>query len=225
MASFSVNKTTSTLLKNFSGISDSILLSPGTTQKTVAAGKSLLAIAEFPEAWPRETGIYSLSTFLSMLSLFQSPTVDFRDDLMVLQEGRERVKYRYSDPSTILSIAPSKSLSKDNPGVQFTLPAEALQRLKKAAALAKVEDITIEASGGGVIVRATDVKNGASHAYEYSAEDVKQHDDKFAQSQNFNVNHIGMLLDGKYEVSLGPWKWAHFKHTTEPISYFVVAGA
>ena len=47
MADYEVSESTLKILKNFSGISDSVRLRSGTTQRTVSAAKSMMAIAEF----------------------------------------------------------------------------------------------------------------------------------------------------------------------------------
>lgn len=220
---FEVSKTTLGLLKNFARISNSVLLTEGRIQKTMASGKSVLAIAEFPEAWPKETGIYDLSSYLGTLSLFDKPGIEFADEAFIISEGKSRIKYRYSDPSTI-QTPPNKELATANPSVTFTLPSDLLARIKKTAAmLFKDGVVSISVEAGDVVIRVSDIKNPTSHAFEHTldAKEVTLHDNADIV-RNFREEHFGMLLDGSYTVSLGAWKWAFLKHTSEPISYFIV---
>lgn len=226
VAQFNVSKTTGKILKNFAGISNSILLKEGAKQRTIASTKSILADAVLPEAWPRETGIYDLNTFLSTLSLFDKPAIEFADDAFIISQGKSRVKYRYSDPSTILT-PPKKVLPTENPAVTFKLTDAALSQLNKTCAVLQLPAITIVVRDGEVGVRASDVKNPTSHAFEYivPVEDISLDDKSFSANVEFPNEYLGKLLDGSYQVSLSSWPYGYFKHETEPIAYYIVANA
>ena len=96
---FQVNETTRRILENFSSISNEVLLLKGKRQKTVQLpSRAILVLAEFPEPWPRETGISDLKQFLSILSLFERPALDFKADAMVVTDADRRglsIRYRY----------------------------------------------------------------------------------------------------------------------------------
>lgn len=226
MASFEISKTTHKILKNFAGISNSLLLVEGKRQSTVASGRTVLAIAELPEAWPKQTGIYDLSTFLSTLSLFDGPKIEFGDEQFIISKDKSRIKYRYSDPSTI-QAQPSKTLKTENADVTFELPESALQQLMKTIRVLQLTAVKISVESGDVVLRAYDPKNSTSHAFEYTvpSENVQLHNKKSKVSLPFDQQHIGYLLDGSYQVSLGDWNYAYFKHTVEPVSYYVVSKA
>ena len=48
---------TLTILKNFAGINNSILVKEGTNLRTISVAKNILAEAEIKEEFPREFGI------------------------------------------------------------------------------------------------------------------------------------------------------------------------
>jgi hypothetical protein len=219
-----IGDTTVKILQNFAGIGGSILLVPGEKQRTMASGKSVLAVAEFPEPWPQETGIYDLNAFLGALSLYTKPEITFEADAMVIKSGNARLRYRYSDPSTILT-PPNKVLPTANPKVEFTLFDGALHQLNKTCRMLSLPIVTVGVKNGVVTVTAADAKNSASHAYEYTvpAADVKAHDDTFSNKLDFKQEHVAMLLDGSYSVSISTWPYAHFSHQSVPVQYFVVA--
>ncbi len=222
---FAVSDVTTKILKNFSSISNSVLLGEGKKQKTVLQSRAVFAIAEFPEAWPRETGIYDLNTFLGDLSAYDKPTLDFKDEGMVIAaSGSSRYKtlYRYSDPSTIMAIG-DKTFPKDNPSVEFSLSNFDLSQLKKHTSLLKLEAFTITVKDGAVLIAAKDAKNSSSHGFrmEIPKAEVTMHDKSFSRTIPFKVEHLGMLLDGNYIVALSDWRYAYLTNQDVPVSYYV----
>lgn len=226
MASLSVSSATHKLLKNFAGVSSSVILKSGTTQKIVAEGKTLLAVAEFPEPWPQETAIYNMATFMQTLSLFGKPEIIFEDEAMVIFQGNSRVRYRYSDPSVIMP-PPSKNLNVANPSVEFKLSADMLARINKTTNVLDLEMVTFKVEGGKVVVKASNPDNPASNAFEYEvpAEDVTFHDPSFEKEHKYHKAHLAMLMDGDYTVAFSNWNFGYFKHAAEPICYFIVSQA
>lgn len=219
-----ISETTTKILQNFAGIASSLLLAPGTKQRTMASGKSVLAVADFPEPWPQETGIYDLNAFLGALSLYTKPEVTFEETAMLIKSGNSRLRYKYSDPSTILT-PPNKVLPTANPKVEFTLFDGALNQLNKSMRMLSLPIVTVSADKGVVTVTAADVKNPASHAFEYTvpASDVKVHDENYVSKLDFKQEHIAMLLAGSYNVAMSTWPYAHLTHSAEPVQYFIVA--
>lgn len=226
MTTFQVSDKTHKILKNFAGISNSIILAEGKAQRTVAKGRSVLALAELPEAWPVETAIYDLNRFLGTLSLFKAPVITFDDDRMSIRAGQSKIGYRYSDPTTI-AAAPAKTLPYDDPSAKFTLTEAALEQLGKAASTLELDTITVIVDGGVVRIGAGDAKNPASHDYEHTVEpsDVVQVQENFQRTLSFSAEHVAMLLTGAYEISISAWSYGYFAHKTEPVAYFIVAQA
>ena len=74
---------TLTILKNFAGINNSILVKQGTNLRTISVAKNILAEAEIKEEFPREFGIYDLNQFLNGLGLHQDPDLNFGEEILV----------------------------------------------------------------------------------------------------------------------------------------------
>ena len=224
MVNFQMDETTVRLLKNFAGISKSVLLTKDTRQKAVAATNSVMAIATLPKEWPKETAIFDLTMFLGALSLFdKTPTVSFGETSMEISDGRSRLFYRYSDPTTVRT-PPNKELTSADPAVTLALPSDVLTRIVKTCLQMELDTVTIDVSPETVVVRTQDIKNPNSHAFEYEfpAADVTRHDTTFMKTLYLKREHVQMLMDGAYTVSLSSWVYAHFAHKSEPIEYFVV---
>lgn len=219
---FAVTDTAHKILKNFASISNSLLLKPGAVQKTIMS-TSVLAAADLE--WPEETAIYDLNAFLGALSLFGKPEIAFEQDHMVLMgAGGSKIKFRYSDPTTIPAL-PKRDLSFADPDVQFKLSQEVLTQMKKSVALLKLSHVTMIVKNGTIVVKAADPGNVLSHQWELDipAADIVTMTDDFTKQLSFKVDHIGLLLEGSYMVSLAHgWKWGYFANNSLPITYFIV---
>jgi len=80
---------TLTILKNFAGINNSILVKEGNRLRTISVAKNILAEADITEEFPRDFAIYDLNQFLNGLSLHQDPDLDFKEDsYLSIKESR-----------------------------------------------------------------------------------------------------------------------------------------
>ena len=110
-----LSEKTLTVLKNFAGINNSILVKEGNQLRTISVAKNILAEANIDEEFPRQFGIYDLNQFLNGLSLHQDPDMDFTEEsYLTIREGRRRVRYFFADPQVIISP----------PDKQINLPSE-----------------------------------------------------------------------------------------------------
>ena len=108
--SMKLTDSTLTVLKNFAGINNSILVKQGSKLRTISVAKNILAEADISEDFPKDVAIYDLNQFLNGLSLHQDPNLDFSEDsYLTIREGKRRVKYFYADPQVIVA-PPRKKL-------------------------------------------------------------------------------------------------------------------
>ena len=70
---------TISILKNFSTINQNLMVKTGNILSTMSAMKNIVAQAEVTETFPQEFAIYDLNEFLSALSLFEEPELNFQD--------------------------------------------------------------------------------------------------------------------------------------------------
>ena len=81
------------VLKNFSTISQSILVRPGSVIKSMTAQRSVIGRAEVDEVFEKEFAIYDLSRFLSAVSLFDKPEVTLSDNHLTISSDKSKLKY------------------------------------------------------------------------------------------------------------------------------------
>ena len=185
---------TLTILKNFAGINNSILVKKGNKLRTISVAKNILAEASIDEEFPREFGIYDLNQFLNGLGLHQDPEMDFKEDsYLTIREGKRRVKYFFADPQVIIS-PPEKEITLPSEDVHFQLETVALEKLLKAAAVYQLPDLSVIGGSGVVKLVVRDKKNDTSNEYTIV---VGETDKEF--TFNFKVENI-KIIPGSYDV-------------------------
>ena len=206
---------TLTLLKNFAGINNSILVKQGNQLRTISVAKNILAEAEIPEEFPRQFGIYDLNQFLNGLSLHQDPEMDFKEEShLVIREGKRKVKYFYADPQVIIS-PPDKKINLPSEDVHFQLDSGALEKLLKAAAVYQLPDLCVVGESGVVKIVVTDKKNDTSNSYSV---DVGATDKEF--TFYFKVENI-KIIPGAYDVVVSSKLLSEFTNSTYNLKYYI----
>jgi hypothetical protein len=209
------SENTISILKNFSGINQSLLFKQGNTLKTISVMKNILAEATIEENLPKDFGIYDLNQFLNGLSLHKSAELDFENDnYIVIREGKSRSKYFFADPSVIIT-PPDKSINLPSQDVCFALDTKELDRLLKAAAVYQLPDLSVVGEAGVVKLVVRDKKNDTSNDFSVV---VGETDDVF--TFNFKVENL-RILPGIYEVVISQKLLSQFKNTSINVSYWV----
>ena len=206
---------TLSLLKNFSGINQSILFKEGSSLRTISVMKNILAEATITETFPKDFGIYDLNQFLNGLNLHQTPELDFENDKYVMiREGKSRSKYFFADPSVIV-IPPDKEIVLPSEDVCFVLNTQQLDKLLKAAAIYQLPDLSAVGEAGVVKLVVRDKKNDTSNDFSIV---VGETDSVF--TFNFKVENI-KILPGAYEVVISQKLLSRFTSTDRDLKYYV----
>ena len=210
-----LSEKTLTVLKNFAGINNSILVKQGTQLRTMSVAKNILAEAEIDEEFSREFGVYDLNQFLNGLSLHQDPELDFSEESHLnIREGKRRVKYFYADPQVIIS-PPDKQITLPSEDVHFQLESTSLEKLLKAAAIYQLPDLSAVGEAGVVKLVVRDKKNDTSNK---TGVIVGETDKEF--SFNFKVENI-KILPGTYEVIISQKLLSRFVNNNYNLTYFI----
>ena len=209
------SENTLSILKNFSGINQSLLFKQGNLLKTISVMKNILAEATIEEDLPKDFGIYDLNQFLNGMSLHKSAELDFENDnYVVIREGKSRSKYFFADPSVIVT-PPDKSISLPSQDVCFVLDTKQLDKLLKAAAVYQLPDLSVVGEAGVVKLVVRDKKNDTSNDFSVI---VGETNDEFIF--NFKVENL-KILPGTYEVVISQKLLSHFKNINIDVSYWV----
>jgi len=206
---------TLTILKNFAGINNSILVKEGTSLRTISVAKNILAEADIKEEFPRDFGIYDLNQFLNGLGLHQDPDLNFGEEsYLTIREGKRRVKYFYADPNVIIS-PPDKNIELPSEDVHFQLESTSLEKLLKAAAVYQLPDLCVVGEDGVVKIVVRDKKNDTSNSYSV---DVGETDKTFIF--NFKVENI-KIIPGAYDVVVSQKLLSRFTNSKFNLTYYI----
>jgi len=206
---------TLTILKNFAGINNSILVKQGNKLRTISVAKNILAEADITEEFPRDFAIYDLNQFLNGLSLHHDPDLDFKENsYLSIKEGKRRVKYFFADPNVIIS-PPEKDIKLPSQDVCFQLDSTSLEKLVKAAAVYQLPDLSAIGEAGVIKLVVRDKKNDTSNEY---AIVVGETDGEF--TFNFKVENI-KIIPGAYDVVVSSKLLSQFTNTKYNLSYWI----
>ena len=99
--------------------------------------------------------------------------------------------------------------------VEFTLTETDLSKIKKAAAMLQLPDISLKSVDGDIIMSAIDKKNDTANTYGVK---VGTTDKKF--DFHFKTEHFKML-PGDYNVYISSKLISNFRHKTKTIQYWI----
>ena len=213
--SMKLSDSTLTVLKNFAGINNSILVKQGSKLRTISVAKNILAEADISEDFPKDVAIYDLNQFLNGLSLHQDPNLDFTEEsYLTIREGKRRVKYFYADPQVIIS-PPEKEITLPSQDVCFQLESVTLEKLLKAAAVYQLPDLAAVGENGVVKLVVRDKRNDTSNEY---AVVVGETTKNFIF--NFRVENI-KIIPGAYDVVVSSKLLSKFSNTRYDLKYYI----
>ena len=209
------------VLKNFSSINQNLLVKNGNVIGTMSAMKNIVSKATIPDTFNQEFAIYDLNEFLSALSLFKDPTLDFGDKSVKLKEegGGSSLNYFFSDPSIV--TAPKTEITMPSVDVEFTFTQDTFNQILKASAVLGVPDVVLKGTAGGNIdLTVTDRKNDTSNDFSITVGDNAPSDFTYF----FKVENL-KLLAGDYKVEVSSKGISHFTNVNKPVEYFIALEA
>ena len=209
-----LSEQTVAILKNFSAINQNLIIKQGSEIATVSAMKNIVASAKVEESFPIEFAIYDLNEFLSALSLFENPDLDFQENYVLITESGSKgksLKYWFSDSSVVTS--PNKEVTMPPSEVKFPLQSNVLSEVQKAAAVIGAPDMVLEDDE----LRVTDKKNDTANSYSTS---LDTESNGASYKFWFKVENL-KLLPGCYDVEVSSKRISHFQNKKLPVGYFI----
>ena len=206
------NETVS-VLKNFSTINQNLVIKSGSTITTMSAMKNIVAKADVKENFPQDFAIYDLNEFLSVITFFENPELQFEDSFVVVTEegSRTRAKYFFSDPSVVTT--PTKPITMPECEVKLNLSSDILDRITRGASIIGAPDLALESG----TLKATDKKNETANDFQMDIEvESDSNDYKFW----FKVENLKLIPDS-YDVQISSKSISHFKNSKGDVEYFI----
>lgn len=204
---------TLTVLKNFASINQGIRISEGNTLSTISPLKTLLSKATISDKFDKNFCIYDLNRFISTLSLFKEPELEFSESAVVIKGGRQKITYRFCDEKVIVA-APSKEIQFPEAEVVFDLTQEALAQAVKATGVLGLPEIAIVGEAGKLYLRAVNSKDVGSDEF---SEEIGETSHEFTAV--FKPEYLSKILSANYRVEVSSKKISRF--TADNIVYWI----
>ena len=176
--------------------------------------KNILVEAEVTEEFPSTVGIYDLNQFLNCLTLVPGAELEIDDAALNLHDDENTIEYRLSDPN-VITAPPDKELQLPSEDVCVVLSEENLDKVKKAAAVLQISDVSFVGDGEKIKLQVRDKKNSASNSYSIDCGETT-HVFQF----NLKVENLKMLA-GDYDVVISSKNLAQFTSHSRPIVYYI----
>lgn len=210
---------TLSVLRNFGSINQGILFKKGKTLKTVSSHKNILAEVNINEEIPADFGVYDLNNFLSVVSLHKDdPSFEFDNKhvLIVGNKGRSKIKYRFCEPTMIVT-PPEKAIAMPDAEITFELTNEDFDWILRAASVLASPQIAVESDGSKINFITLDLQNDSAHTD--ALEIGNGNGDKYRMI--FKTENLTKLLPGTYEVKVSSKGISNFKNKNVPLQYWV----
>ena len=219
MSKVILSKKTLDVLKNFSTINSSIVFRKGSTVRTISNAENILAKFTGEEVFPTDFAIYDLSQFLSGISLFNDPQLEFTsNDFVSIRGGRTSAKYYFSDPEITLKSAPEKNVQFPGADLQFNLTGEELIQLQKASAVYSLPDLTFQSEEGldtiKLILR--DKENDTSNTYDLTVAGTTTG----TYSLDVKIDNI-RVLPGDYSIKVSKALISEWTNSNYDLTYYI----
>ena len=203
------------VLKNYSTINANLLVTSGNQLTTMSQMKNIVSTANLPDTFDTEFAIYDLNEFLSAMSLFEDPTLEFGDNSVSISQGGQSLKYFYSDPTVVTT--PKSNITMPEPDAIFTLTQSVFNQILKASSVLGVPDLVMNASvTGEVELTVTDRKNSTSNTFSLVVGDNSTTN----LVSNFKTENLKLLPDD-YKVKIAEVGISHFKSKDRDVEYFI----
>ena len=203
------------VLKNYSTINANLLVTSGNQIATMSQMKNIVSKATLPDTFESEFAIYDLNEFLSAMSLFDDPELDFGDSSVKISQGGQSLNYFYSDPTVVTT--PKSDITMPDPDAVFTLKQSVFNQVLKASSVLGVPDMVLDVNENGQMnLRVSDRKNDTSNSFSVEVGEGGTPNQKFF----FKVENL-KLLSGDYEVKVSSKGISNFKNVNKDIEYFI----
>jgi len=212
------------IFKNFAVINPSLLVKAGDVVKTISLSKAVIARAKLPQKFDSDFAIYDLSNFISAMSMFDNPDLQFDNDKFVTISDDERsalIRYFFTE-TDMLILPPEKEMEIPKTNIKFRITKENLANIIKAVSVLSLPEIMIVGDGENVSIQAVNPKSNLSNFYKKVIASSNADFQVYFKVENFR------LISNDYDVSIAPSTSKHpgVAHFSGPgVEYWMVAEA
>ena len=217
MSKVTLSSQTLNVLKNFSTINSSILIREGNQLKTISVGENSIAQYTCQETFPQTFGIYDLNQFLSGLTLFNDPVLEFAgDEYVTIRSKGQSAKYYFSNPEITLKSAPDKNVKFPDTDIEFSISQEQISSLHKASSVYGIPDLSFASNGDSICLSVGDRENETGNIFSVEVPGTSTGNySVFMKMENVR------LLPGDYTVKISTKLITEWKHKSLDLTYYI----
>ena len=216
MSKLILSNDTHQILKNFATINSSIMINAGNVLKTISVGQNSIAEFKCEETFPQTFGIYDLSEFLTGMSLFDSPVLEFAEKHVNIIGNGRKARYYFSSPEITLQAAPEKDIKFPGADIEFNISSEDIKALKTASVVYSLPDLSFSSVDGKIAIKLFNKEDDTSNVYEQTVTGNSTGDyDLIMKMENLRLH------PGDYHVEVSTKKISQWKHQRLDLTYFI----
>ena len=211
-----ISKQTLDILKNMSTINSNLYVREGNTLSTISPNRAVVSSATVVEEFEIPFGIFNLSEFLGVHSLFNSPELEFSEKFVTFREGRNKIRYAFAEES-LLTI-PKKAIVFPESVSTFTLDETDLAQIQKTIGVIGATHLALVADGKKITAVVQDITNEYSNQLEIDLETSTE--EKFTvymKAENLK------FTPGKYTIKVSAKKIVEFFNTNTDQTFWLAA--
>lgn len=196
----SVSSETLKVLKNFSKINSGIVFD-GHMLRVLSPTETVVGITRIAEDLPSGKGIYDMSRFLSVISMFESPTFEFLDHIVRIQEAgnpKKKTEYVLSNPSQIVTLEDDEVPL--NPLFSIHLSGSDFENLIQMSSILKLPHLVIIGNSNGTFIQVQDIKNPTGDIHSIKVSDENKYTNDF--SLVLKVEYIRDFFPSDYTIKV-----------------------
>lgn len=161
-----LSENTRLILDNFTKINQSFYFEKGKKQKVTDRSKTCFAEVEFEEDISQEFGIFKMDKFLSVLSLFKDPEIEFTEtNALTISGDNKKVSY-ISCEKELVFLAKASLMDMIKPEkISFKLTRDNLNEIQSAASILQVQDLVIKGDGEKITLNVLDKSNDLNDSF------------------------------------------------------------
>ena len=218
-----LTKSVISILKNFSVINNSIYISELDVIKTLSDAGNIFGIYTMEDfEFPVKFAIWDLSEFLSIINLFdlENTDFDFKDKYVIIQNGKNKIKYNYTDPNMINNMNKLKSSEKykkfDLFESELNIKDKDIKKIKKASSIMGLNKLKIDIDEK-CIIQLVDEDGANANTFDIEIDD-------FIGTGNINVNVENFeIIAGDYTIKISDNKIIKLLNKDIDLFYFITA--
>lgn len=160
-----IDNDTRATLKILTNINASMIINKDEDIYVVSPCSSVIGYAKLENKFEEDLSIYDMKQFLSVLSLFDEPSLEFSEDKksVIIGSGTRSVKYFLTEKEFIKQ---GKELTMpEDSEVLFDLPSNVIDKVMKASAVMGLDFINISSEGKDVTIGACSVGDDTANNY------------------------------------------------------------